>query len=579
MPVAVAPADGGQGQHADRRGPAGHLTRPDNGVTQVTWPAARSTRSPATRRPVTHPATASRTSASGRRPRWDHRPRARPAAVADTATEPRVAAGLAAREPPCLLCSRWASWPCGSAWPRWPRPIPLELAETTHRPRAQASFARRRWRHVDRKLACRCLGIRSASARRFVRRPLSVAAADLDMSLFPTTSACRSKTRAAAPSIRRSWTSSGRHASETTAPRTPGQRAGVSRCGRSILRSRSGAGAWRRRISAPAASPRTAVLSRRRLGRRRPRHASGTRQGGRSWSTNGSIECATETAGSRLVRAPLLAAFRRPQWPWPVTPPAGLKSTPRISRSPSSCSTTSAGTARMSCTFTYAWGASAGRCAAPPGCVPLPGGDRRGSAARAGGLQPNGAPRAGARTCGGARHRPPRAARGRLRTDTQGRPVAGGPPARNAARGAAAKRHRRNAGCAPGGAGGQETGSLLVSRYLLSARRIRRTSPQAALLVTGTPQTNGDRITVGLRPPAMSPPRSSSSGQPTRRSGAWWNGRRCTGRGHRSRPATRSCWPTPVPSTGAHDSSQPAAARWACHARSSTRHSSAPAGW
>ena len=42
-------------------------------------------------------------------------------------------------------------------------------------------------------------------------------------------------------------------------------------------------------------------------------------------------------------------------------------------------------------------------------------------------------------------------------------------------------------------------GSLLVSRYLLSAGRVRRTSPQAALLVTGTPQTNGDRITVGLR--------------------------------------------------------------------------------
>ncbi|HWH64636.1 MAG TPA: hypothetical protein VNS99_00985, partial [Gaiellales bacterium] len=41
-------------------------------------------------------------------------------------------------------------------------------------------------------------------------------------------------------------------------------------------------------------------------------------------------------------------------------------------------------------------------------------------------------------------------------------------------------------------------GSLLVSRYVLSARRFRRTSPQAALLVTGTPQANGG-FTVGLR--------------------------------------------------------------------------------
>ena len=85
------------------------------------------------------------------------------------------------------------------------------------------------------------------------------------------------------------------------------------------------------------------------------------------------------------------------------------------------------------------------------------GGDRRGSAARAGVLQPNGAPRAGSRTRGGARHRPPRASRDRLREDAQGGPVAGGPPSQDAALGAAADRCRRNAGCAPGGAGGQET--------------------------------------------------------------------------------------------------------------------------
>ena len=68
--------------------------------------------------------------------------------------------------------------------------------------------------------------------------------------------------------------------------------------------------------------------------------------------------------------------------------------------------------------------------------------------------------RAGAGTRGGARHRPPRAARGRLRADAQGGPVAGGPPSQHAARGAAAGRCRRNAGCAPGGAGGQETGVI-----------------------------------------------------------------------------------------------------------------------
>ena len=45
----------------------------------------------------------------------------------------------------------------------------------------------------------------------------------------------------------------------------------------------------------------------------------------------------------------------------------------------------------------------------------------------------------------------------------------------------------------------RKPGSLLVSRYLLSARRFRPTAPQAALLVTGTPQANGDGISVGLR--------------------------------------------------------------------------------
>ena len=95
------PADGGQGQHADRRGAAGHHHRPDTGVTQVTWHGRRSTRSPATRRPGTHPATASRTSASGRRPRWGRRPRARPAAAADTATEPRAARRAGRAAPRC----------------------------------------------------------------------------------------------------------------------------------------------------------------------------------------------------------------------------------------------------------------------------------------------------------------------------------------------------------------------------------------------------------------------------------------------------------------------------------------------
>jgi hypothetical protein len=45
----------------------------------------------------------------------------------------------------------------------------------------------------------------------------------------------------------------------------------------------------------------------------------------------------------------------------------------------------------------------------------------------------------------------------------------------------------------------RKPGSLLVSRYVLSARRIERTTPQQALLITGTPQANGDEITVGLR--------------------------------------------------------------------------------
>jgi hypothetical protein len=45
----------------------------------------------------------------------------------------------------------------------------------------------------------------------------------------------------------------------------------------------------------------------------------------------------------------------------------------------------------------------------------------------------------------------------------------------------------------------RKPGSLLASRYVLSARRFRSTTPQAALLVTGTPQTNGDEIIVGLR--------------------------------------------------------------------------------
>ena len=37
VPVAVDPADGGQGQHADRRAQLGTITRPDDGATQVTW--------------------------------------------------------------------------------------------------------------------------------------------------------------------------------------------------------------------------------------------------------------------------------------------------------------------------------------------------------------------------------------------------------------------------------------------------------------------------------------------------------------------------------------------------------------
>ena len=45
----------------------------------------------------------------------------------------------------------------------------------------------------------------------------------------------------------------------------------------------------------------------------------------------------------------------------------------------------------------------------------------------------------------------------------------------------------------------RKPGSLLVSRYVLTARRFRSTTPQAALLVTGTPQANGDEITVSLR--------------------------------------------------------------------------------
>jgi phosphodiesterase/alkaline phosphatase D-like protein len=45
----------------------------------------------------------------------------------------------------------------------------------------------------------------------------------------------------------------------------------------------------------------------------------------------------------------------------------------------------------------------------------------------------------------------------------------------------------------------RKPGSLLVSRYVLSARRFRSTIPQEALLVTGTPQANGGEITVSLR--------------------------------------------------------------------------------
>jgi hypothetical protein len=45
----------------------------------------------------------------------------------------------------------------------------------------------------------------------------------------------------------------------------------------------------------------------------------------------------------------------------------------------------------------------------------------------------------------------------------------------------------------------REPGSLLVSRYVLSARRFRNTTPREALLVTGTPQAHGDEISVGLR--------------------------------------------------------------------------------
>jgi hypothetical protein len=45
----------------------------------------------------------------------------------------------------------------------------------------------------------------------------------------------------------------------------------------------------------------------------------------------------------------------------------------------------------------------------------------------------------------------------------------------------------------------RKPGSLLVSRHILSARRFRTTTPQAALLVTGTPQRNGGEITIGLR--------------------------------------------------------------------------------
>src|SRR5204863_4883237 len=45
----------------------------------------------------------------------------------------------------------------------------------------------------------------------------------------------------------------------------------------------------------------------------------------------------------------------------------------------------------------------------------------------------------------------------------------------------------------------RKPGSLLVSRHILSARRFRTTTPQAALLVTGTPQRNDGEITVSLR--------------------------------------------------------------------------------
>ncbi len=51
----------------------------------------------------------------------------------------------------------------------------------------------------------------------------------------------------------------------------------------------------------------------------------------------------------------------------------------------------------------------------------------------------------------------------------------------------------------------RKPGSLLVSRYVLTAGRFRATIPQAALLVTGTPQANGGEITVGLRAAADVP--------------------------------------------------------------------------
>ena len=189
-----------------------------------------------------------------------------------------------------------------------------------------------------------------------------------------------------------------------------------------------------------------------------------------------------------------------------------------------------------------------------------------------------GPPGAGPGTRGRARYRPPRAACGRLRADAQGGPWR----ARHPPEMQLSARLPAGAGGTPGALlvapADRKPGSLLVSRFALSARRFRRTTPQAALLVTGTPQANGGPITVGLRAASDVPASIQFEWSSDPSFGARWNGRRCTGRGRRSRPVTRSCWPMPAPSTGGHASSQPAVARPASHPRSGTRHSSAPAG-